>query len=43
MAKFFGVESTEITGTLTRAETSTVTVQVTDGAGAKARHASAWR
>jgi hypothetical protein len=33
MAKFFGVESTEITGTPTRVETSTFTAQVTDGAG----------
>jgi large repetitive protein len=31
MAKFFGVESTEITGTPTTVETSTFTVQVTDG------------
>jgi len=39
MAKFFGVESTEITGTPTRAQTSTFTAQVTDGAGATARQA----
>src|SRR5712691_6198324 len=39
MAKFFGVESTEITGTPTKVETSTFTVQVTDGAGAQAQQA----
>jgi hypothetical protein len=39
MARFFGVESTEITGTPTKVETSTFTVQVTDGAGAQAQHA----
>src|SRR5262249_1240399 len=39
MAKFFGVESTEITGTPTRAQTSTFTVQGTDGAGATAQQA----
>src|SRR5439155_22204200 len=32
MAKFFGVESTEITGTPTTVESSTFTAQVTDGA-----------
>jgi hypothetical protein len=32
MAKFFGVESTEITGTPTKVGTRTFTVQVTDGA-----------
>ena len=39
MAKFFGVESTEITGTPTTVETSTFTVQVTDGAGDTAQQA----
>ena len=39
MAKFFGVESTEITGTPTTVETKTFTVQVTDGAGAQAQQA----
>ena len=39
MARFFGVESTEITGTPTRVETSTFTVQVTDGAGDTAQQA----
>ncbi len=39
MARFFGVESTEITGTPTRVETATFTVQVTDGARATAQQA----
>ena len=39
LAKFFGVESTEITGTPTKAVTRTFTVRVTDGAGAQARQA----
>ncbi len=39
MAKFFGVESTEITGTPTTVETSTFTAQVTDGAGDTAQQA----
>jgi hypothetical protein len=39
MAKFFGVESTEITGTPTKAEDQTFTAQVTDGAGTKAQQA----
>jgi large repetitive protein len=39
MAKFFGVESTVITGTPTRVETATFTAQVTDGAGATAQQA----
>src|SRR5712692_10492093 len=39
MAKFFGVESTEITGTPTRVEASTFTAQVTDGAGDTAQQA----
>ena len=39
LAKFFGVESTEITGTPTKVETSTFTVQVQDGAGATAQQA----
>ncbi len=39
MARFFGVESTEITGTPTRVEASTFTVQVTDGAGDTAQQA----
>ena len=39
MARFFGVESTEITGTPTRVETATFTVQVTDGARASAQQA----
>jgi Putative Ig domain len=39
MAKFFGVESTEITGRPTTVETSTFTVQVTDGAGDTAQQA----
>jgi hypothetical protein len=33
MAKYFGVQSTEITGTLTTVETRVFTAQVTDGAG----------
>src|SRR5712691_202479 len=33
MAKFFGVESTEVTGTPTKVETKTFTAQVRDGAG----------
>src|SRR6266567_2556007 len=37
MAKFFGVESTEITGTPTKAAAATFTVQITDGAGAVAQ------
>jgi hypothetical protein len=39
MARFFGVESTEVTGTPTQVETRTFTVQVTDGAGATAQQA----
>lgn len=39
MAKSFGVESTEITGTPTRVETSTFTAQVMDQAGATAQQA----
>jgi large repetitive protein len=39
MAKFFGVESTEITGTPTQVETRDFTVQVTDGAGDTAQQA----
>ena len=39
LAKFFGVESTEITGTPTKVETSTFTVQVQDGAGDTAQQA----
>jgi Putative Ig domain len=39
MARFFGVESTEITGTPTKVETSTFTAQVTDGAGDTAQQA----
>ncbi len=39
MAKFFGVESTVITGTPTRVETATFTAQVTDGAAATAQQA----
>src|SRR5207253_5505518 len=39
MARFFGVESTEITGIPTRVETSTFTAQVTDGAGTQAQQA----
>src|SRR6266568_6808940 len=39
MARFFGVESTEITGTPTKVETSTFTVQVKDGAGDTAQQA----
>jgi len=39
MAKFFGVESTLITGTPTKVETSTFTVQVQDGAGDTAQQA----
>lgn len=39
LAKFFGVESTVITGTPTKVETSTFTVQVQDGAGATAQQA----
>jgi Putative Ig domain len=39
MAKFFGVESTEITGTPTKVETSTFTAQVADGAGDTAQQA----
>src|SRR6266568_3115295 len=39
MARFFGVESTEITGTPTKVETSTFTARVTDGAGAQAQQA----
>src|SRR5205807_84729 len=39
MAKFFGVESTEITGTPTKVETSTFTIQVQDGAGDTAQQA----
>ena len=35
MARFFGVESTEITGTPTKVGTSTFTVQVKDGATAQ--------
>jgi large repetitive protein len=39
MAKFFGVESTEITGTPTKVETSTFTEQVQDPAGDTAQQA----
>lgn len=39
MAKFFGVESTEVTGTPTKVETRTFTVQVRDGAGDEAQQA----
>jgi hypothetical protein len=39
MARFFGVESTEITGTPTKAATSTFTAQVTDGARDTAQQA----
>jgi hypothetical protein len=39
MAKFFGVESTQITGTPTKVEVQTFTVQVTDGTGTKAQQA----
>lgn len=39
MARFFGVESTEVTGTPTQAETSTFTARVTDGAGDQAQQA----
>src|SRR6266704_6897063 len=39
MVRFFGVESTEITGTPTRVEASTFTAQVTDGAGDTAQQA----
>jgi hypothetical protein len=39
MARFFGVESTEITGTPTTVETSTFTAQVTDGARDTAQQA----
>jgi hypothetical protein len=39
MARFFGVESTEITGTPTKVETNTFTVQVKDGAGDTAQQA----
>lgn len=39
MAKFFGVESTEITGTPTKAEIQAFTVQVTDGTGTTAQQA----
>src|SRR6266702_6622716 len=39
MAKFFGVESTEITGTPTKVETTTFTAQVTDGARDTAQQA----
>ncbi len=39
LAKFFGVESTLITGTPTKVETSTFTVQVQDGAGDTAQQA----
>src|SRR5438093_2301025 len=39
MDRFFGVQSTEITGTPTRVETSTFTVQVKDGAGSIAQQA----
>jgi Putative Ig domain len=39
MAKSFGVESTEITGTPTKAGTSTFTVQVIDGARDRAQQA----
>ena len=39
MAKFFGVESTEITGTPTKTETNTFTAQVTDGARNTAQQA----
>ncbi len=39
LARFFGVESTEITGTPTKVETSTFTVQVQDGAGDTAQQA----
>jgi hypothetical protein len=39
MARFFGVESTQITGTPTKVEMSTFTVQVTDGARDTAQQA----
>ncbi len=39
MARFFGVESSEITGTPTKVETATFTAQVTDGARATAQQA----
>src|SRR5262249_3035871 len=39
MARFFGVESTEITGTPTRVETQVFTAQGTDGAGDTAQQA----
>ena len=37
MAKFLGVESTEIAGTPTKAEVQTFTVQITDGTGTTAQ------
>ena len=39
MARSFGAQSTQISGTPTRAETSTFTVQVKDGAGSTAQQA----
>ena len=39
MARYYGVESTQITGTPTKVQTSTFTVQVTDGAGDTAQQA----
>jgi hypothetical protein len=39
MARFFGVESTEITGTPTTVQTNTFVAQVTDGAGDTAQQA----